>query len=112
MSYTSRLFYEELRSLDTATAATYAAIGTPLEHNASIIKIVNLSNKNLIISVDGVNDHDVVAANGFVLYDITTNSPHVNQVFVDLGRQYYAKTSDAAAGTGLVYLVVQYVYQT
>jgi len=109
MAYTSRLLYENLRSLDTAGAAAYTALGTPLANQGTLIKMVNLSNKNLLISVDGTNDVDICPANGFWLYDVTSDSTIQSSIFTDKGRQYYVKTSDAAAGTGLVYLVVQYI---
>jgi hypothetical protein len=109
MAFTTRLLYENIRSLDTATAGTIKALGTPLANPASLIKMVNLSNKNLLISIDGTNNVDICAANGFWLYDVTSDSPTNNNIFVDKGRQYYVTTSDGAAGTGLVYLVVQYI---
>lgn len=109
MSFTQRLLYENIRSANTASAGTYLALGTPLAHQATLIKMVNLSNKDLLISIDGTNAVDICPADSFWLYDVTTNSPHSNHIFVDQGRQYYVLTTDAAAGTGLVYLVVQYV---
>lgn len=111
MAYTQRLVYETLRSANTASAASYLAVGTPLLHAASIVKMVNNSNKTLIVSVDGTNDHDVCPNNSFWLYDATSDSPNASAVFIPQGTQYFVKTSDGAAGTGLVYLVVQYVVQ-
>ncbi len=112
MSYSQRLLYETLRTLDTNTiniGTTFIALGVPLAHPCSLIKMVNLSNKNLLISIDGTNAIDICPSESFWLYDITTNSPQTNHIFVDQGRQYYVKTSDAALGTGNVYLVVQYI---
>lgn len=109
MSFTQRILYETLRSADTASAGTYLALGTPLSHPACLIKMVNLSNKDLLVSLDGTTAIDVCPAGGFWLYDVTTNSPQTNNIFADQGRQYYVLTTDAAAGTGLVYLSVQYI---
>ena len=111
MSYTQKLLYEPIRTANTASAGTYLALGTPLAHPASLIKMVNLSNKDLLVSIDGSTTVDVCPSGGFWLYDITTNSPHTNHIFCDEGRQYYVLTTDAAAGTGSVYLVVQYIKQ-
>lgn len=111
MAFTQRLVYETLRSADTASATAYLVLGTPLLHAASIVKMVNNSNKTLLISVDGTNDHDVCPNNSFWLYDSTSNSPHANAIFIAQGTQFFVKTSDGAAGTGLVYLAVQYVVQ-
>lgn len=109
MSLTQRLNYEAIRSQDTSVATSYTALGTPLKNPASIVKMVNLSNKNLIVSVDGVNDYDICTSGGFFLYDITSDSPKTTAIFVPQGTQYYVRTSDGAAGSGLVYLVVQYI---
>jgi hypothetical protein len=109
MSFTQRLLYETLRSVDTSTATSYVALGSSLAHPASLIKMVNLSNKDLLVSLDGSTAVDICPANGFWLYDVTTNSPHTNHIFIDQGRQYYVQTTDGMAGTGLVYLAVQYI---
>ena len=111
MAYTQRLVYETLRSADTASAAAYLALGTPLSNAASIVKMVNNSNKTLIISIDGINDHDVCPNNSFWLYDATSDSPNNSAVFIPKGTNFFVKTSDGAAGTGTVYLVVQYIVQ-
>ena len=112
MSYTRKLVYDTIRSVDTATATTYVKVGTALSTNASIVKMVNLSNKNLLISIDGSTDVDILPSNGFWLYDVTSDSPQESgSVFVEKGRQYWVKTTDGAAGTGLVYLIIQYVLQ-
>jgi hypothetical protein len=109
MSFTQRLLYETLRSANTASASTFLVLGGPLLHPTSLIKMVNLSNKDLLVSIDGSTSVDVCPSGGFWLYDITTNSPHTNHIFCDEGRQYYVETTDGAAGVGLVYLAVQYV---
>jgi hypothetical protein len=111
MAYTNQLQYEQLRSIDSSTfTGDYQVIGDPLLHPASVIKFVNNSTVFVTISVDGVNDYDIIPVNSFVLYDVTSNTPSQasNGVFVPQGRQYYVKGS---AGTGLVYLVVQFIYQ-
>jgi hypothetical protein len=111
MAYTNQLLYETLRSIDSATfTGSYQALGTPLLHPAAVIKFVNNSTSFVTLSVDGVNDVDVLPANSFVLYDITSNTPPQgdNAIFVPQNRQYYIK---GASGTGLVYEVVQYIKQ-
>jgi hypothetical protein len=111
VAYTNQLLYEQLRSIDSATfTGAYQAIGTPLLHPAAVIKFVNNSSVFVTISIDGVNDYDVLPATSFVLYDITSNTPTQasNGIFVPQNRQYYVK---GASATGLVYLVVQYIQQ-
>jgi hypothetical protein len=111
MAYTAQLLYETLRSIDSSTfTGNYQAIGTPLLYPASIIKLVNNSTSFVTVSVDGINDYDVIPINSFVLYDATSDSPPQGSsgVFVPQGTQYYVK---GASGTGDVYLVVQYIKQ-
>lgn len=110
MSYTRRLVYDTLRSRDSATfTGSYQTLGSALTTNASIVKVVNNSTVLVTISIDGTNDHDILPGNSFFLYDVTSDSPQESgSIFVEKGRQYYVKGS---AGTGLVYLVIQYVLQ-
>ena len=75
MSYKRTLLYEPLRSIDSATfTGSYQALGTPLAHPASIVKLVNNSTVLVTVSVDGVNDHDVAPASSFWLYDVTSDN--------------------------------------
>lgn len=106
--YTRKLVYDTIRSIDSATfTGAYQTLGTSFSNAMSLIKIVNNSGALITISTDGVNDMDVIPANSFTLYDITTNAPEESgSIFVPIGTQYYVK---ASASTGLVYLVCQYV---
>lgn len=98
-----QLVYDNIRTI--TTGAAYAALGTPLSHPASIVKVVNLGTATAFISTNGADDMDVVPAGGFYLYDITANSPHeVSSVYQKAGTQIYAKSSVA----GSIYLVVMY----
>ena len=111
MAYTNQLLYEPLRSIDSATfTGSYQNIGTPLAHPGAVIKFINLSSVVVTVSVDGVNDHDVIPVNSFVLYDVSSNSPPQasNGIFVPQNTQYSVK---GASSTGLVYLMVQYLKQ-
>lgn len=111
MSYKKTLLYEVLRSRDAATfTGSYQTLGAPLANAASLVKLVNNSTVLVTISVDGVNDHDVAPSSSFWLYDVTSDSPSVSDpIFAEKGRQYYVNGS---AGTGSVYLVVQYIPQS
>jgi hypothetical protein len=111
MSYKKQVLYETLRTIDSATFnSTFLVVGTPLLHPASIVKIVNNSTSLITVSTDGINAMDVVPAGSFVLYDYTSNTPvgSVDGVFVPRNTQYLVS---GVAGTGLVYLVVQYVVE-
>ncbi len=105
-SYTSRIAWETLRSLDSATlAGSYVAVGGPLLHPSYICKLVNNSNVLVTISIDGVTDIDVAPANSFWLYD-EGKGQQAYQIALPQGTQIYVK---GAAGVGLIYLVTQYI---
>ncbi len=109
MSYTARLAWETLRSIDSATfTGLYQALGTPLAHPSYICKLVNNSTVLVTISIDGINDVDVAPANSFWLYDESKAGAISSVPALPHGTQIMVKGS---AGTGSVYLVSQYIVQ-
>lgn len=106
MAYTSKIAWETLRSIDSATfTGSYQAIGTPLNFPSYILKLINNSTVLVTISIDGINDVDVAPANSFWLYDETkVLSPSIQGI--PAGTKIFVKGS---AGTGSVYLVSQYL---
>jgi hypothetical protein len=104
MAYTTRIAWETLRTLDSSTlTGGYDVFGTPTTHQAYKIKMVNLSNKTVTVSVDGTTDIDVCPTLGFWLYDETVTQNHEG---LPTNTQFYVK---GTAGTGNIYLVVQYL---
>lgn len=109
MAYSTRIAWETLRSIDSATfTGSYQNLGTPLAHPSYICKLVNNSTVLITISIDGINDIDVAPASSFWLYDegkvgLSGSLPALPQ-----GTQIMVKGS---AGTGSVYLVSQYIVQ-
>ena len=104
MAYTTRINWEPLRSIDSATlAGSYAAVGTPLAHAGFIVKMVNNSSVLVTVSINGTSDVDVLPANSFWLYDEDKTK---NYEGLPAGTQFYVKGS---AGTGLIYLVSQFL---
>jgi len=103
---TSRIAWETLRSIDSATfTGSYQALGTPLANPSFVLKLVNNSTVLVTISINGTSDIDVAPAGSFWLYDeLKTQRLEA----VPAGTQIYVKGS---AGTGLVYLVTQYLIQ-
>lgn len=99
--------FDALRSLAAAgISASYANLGTSFRHSMRLVKIVNKTDADLTISFDGVTDNDIVPANGFTLYDITTNKVSSVPSFVfEVGTQPFVKGTPT---TGSVYLVAIY----
>ena len=103
-AYTTRLAWETLRSIDSATfTGSYQALGTPLVNPSYILKMVNNSTVLVTVSINGTTDIDICPANSFWLYD--EDEGNQEHVAMPAGTQIYVKGS---AGTGSVYLVTQY----
>ena len=97
-TFSNRLRWETLRSINSATlTGGYDALGTPLANPAYIVKMVNNADVTVTVSIDGLVDIDVCPAGSFWLYDEFNDLP--------AGTQFYVK---GTAGTGLIYLAVQY----
>jgi hypothetical protein len=104
MGYTTRVQWENLRSIDSATfTGSYQKLGTPLANTSYKLKMVNNSTSLVTISIDGVNDIDIAPAGSFWLYDEMST---INHEGMSAGTQIYVR---GAAGTGLVYLVTQFL---
>lgn len=110
MGYTQRIAWETLRSIDSATfTGSYQNLGTPLANSGYIVKLVNNSTVLVTISTDGINDMDVAPASSFWLYDEGKVGQVSAMPALPKGTQIQVKGS---AGTGSVYLVVQYLVVT
>ncbi len=115
MSYTNRLTWERLRSLDSSTmssSSTYYNVGTALLFPSYKLKMVNNSNFLVTISIDGINDYDVAPAGSFWLYDETqAQFPSATTPAIPAGTQISVKSASAGVvvGVGLIYLVSQYL---
>lgn len=108
MSITQRIAWETLRSRDSATFDnSFQTLGSPLVYPSYILKIVNDSSILVTISIDGTNAIDVAPSNSFFLYDEGKVGPSATHPAIPSNTQIYVK--GATAGTGLVYLVSQYV---
>jgi hypothetical protein len=112
--YTTRIAWESLRTLNTATdvpfRTTFSPLGGPLLFPSYILKLVNNSNILITVSVDGTNATDVAPANSFWLYDEAKYSAPSLQ-FLPAGTQISVQSGTGAAGVGNVYLVTQYIVQ-
>jgi len=103
--YTHFLLWEPLRTFNSATlTGGFDEFGDPLDNPAYIVKMVNNSDTDVTVSIDGSNPVDICPANTFFLYDETKWEKGF-PVVLD-GTQFYIS---GAAGTGNIYLVIQYI---
>lgn len=100
-----QIFPAAMQSINSATfTGSYQAFGTGFTYPVRILKIINNSDQNVTLSLDGgATDHDFVVAANYVLYDFGCQRGN------DSPAMELAKTTPilikGTAGTGLVYLV-------
>lgn len=102
--------YETLRSLAFGgISGAYAAVGSTWNNPARIIKVNNATDANLLISFDGITNHDVVLSNSAYVLDYSSNKNNPGgQLDQSYGTRMYVKQESAAPTLGNVYLTVIY----
>lgn len=108
MTLAIRLLAEPIRSLAAASiGAAYMGIGTGLNNPSRIVYIQNLTDAQLMYSLDGINDHFTLPDGGFLLLDITTNRSLPQGCFISQGQRFYVKEVGTPT-TGSVYVSTFY----
>jgi len=87
---------------------TYQVLGGPLLYASPLMKFVNNSNVDVFISWNGVDDHDIIPAGGFALYDFCSDAGTIRGLFAAKGIQFWVKGTAAGTNAGSVYQVVFY----
>jgi len=105
--------YETLRSIAyTGISGTYAIVGTPFENPVRVLKVNNFTDANMIISFNGVDDMDVVAANSAYVLDFCTNkSEKAGLLEQPAGNGLYVKKESASPSKDNFYVTVIYASQ-
>lgn len=102
--------FDTMRSLGFASiGAGFMGVGSAFAYPIKLLKIVNLTNANLIVSYDGVNNQDIVTANGGCIYDVAANKADPAGTFqLSVGDRVYVMEETSAPTSGNVYVVVVY----
>jgi hypothetical protein len=108
MSLAVRILPEAVRTLGFASiGATYMGVGNDVNRPVRILHIQNLTDAILMFSFDGIEDHFPLAANGYLLLDITANKTLDQGFFLAEGQRIYVKEIDTPS-SGSVYVTVFY----
>lgn len=102
--------YENLRTLGFASVSgSYSGVGPAFQNPVRILKVTNTTNENLRVSFDGITDMDIVAANGYYVFDYTTNDARkVGDLVQAAGQRLYVKHEGVAPTLGTVYVTIIY----
>ena len=109
MAYGTRVNFEPVREAAFgAIGATYAEVGTATTDYTRIINVVNRSDAEVYVSLDGVNDHIRLGVNSFQLFDFTSDKVNDAGFFIAKGTIFYAKRVSGAPTTGSLWIEVVY----
>lgn len=109
MSLGIRMLAEPLRSIsNTGISGVYAPVGTALAHPERIIKLYNSTDADMLISLDGINDNDILPSKGFLLLDICANKAKDDGFYLGQDTVVWARQAVGAPTVGSVYLTVFY----
>lgn len=109
-SHYIKAFNETLRSYDSSGGnSTYQAIGSAFTHPIRMLKFKSDSTVDIMISYDGVTDHDIILAGDREIEDLTANKTISEGLVRKHGTQIYASS---AAGTGNLYVTAIYASGT
>lgn len=108
-----RVRYEPLRSINfSSISSSYDGVGLPFANPVRILKVTNLTNQNILVSLNGVDDHDIVTSNGFFLYDYASNKSEVAGLLEQpQGDRIYVKAENTLPTLGNLYVTVVYASQ-
>jgi hypothetical protein len=106
--YAISLVPEPVRSIAYGSiSGTYAGIGTAITNPSRIIVIQNLTDADVMISEDGINDHYPLPAKSGQIWDYCSNQSHAEGAYKAAGTRFYVKLIGTAT-MGSVYLSTQY----
>ena len=106
--------YDVLRSLAFGSiSGTYTAIGTAFGYSVRCIKVKNSTDANMLISFDGINNHDVIFSFSGDVVDYASNrQANADKLEQPAGITIYVKQESSAPTMGNVYVTIIYASKT
>lgn len=106
-----RIQFENIRSLAAASiSGSYVGVGSSFNNAVRMLKVTNLSDADLFISFNGIDDQDIIAATSAYIYDFCSNkTSQSGNLEQPLGTRLYARQVSGAPTNGKgVYVTVIY----
>ncbi len=96
MSPSNIAVFEALRLVGFASInSSYTLVGSATDHPVRMFRLVNDTDKDMLVSFDGVTDHFYIPNGSFVLYDLCTNREASSNMFMlSRGAGFYLKYVD------------------
>lgn len=107
MAFGTRVKFDTLRIAGfAAVAAGYSAVGTATTDMARLVSFFNSTNTDVLISLDGVNDHIRLASGTGQVFDFTANKVRDDGLFIPEHTTFYVKRAAGAPASGNVWIQV------
>lgn len=107
MAFGSKVNFEEIREIDFGSIlATYVAVGTATTNHSRIIRFVNGTDAQVLVSLDGSTDHIRMSVDSFIIFDFSSNKITDHGLFVSLGTTFFVKFQLIGPTTGSFWIEV------
>ena len=107
MAYNNRFQVDPIRTIAFGGITNvYANVGAAITDPVRVFVLSNLTDVDVMFSLDGVNDHFIVPRNAFKLFDITANKVRDDGFFLADGTVFYVRDPTATVTTGNVHVEV------
>lgn len=108
LAQANRVRFDDLKSADhSVVGSAYTEVGSIFAAPARMIKITNSTDKPVLISFDGENDHDIILAGQFSIYPYCANTSESGGLLEQpQGTQVYVKEFGSAPTSGDVWVTV------
>ena len=105
----SALLPDVLRTFESASlTSSYQLVGSVFTYPVRIMKITSTSTTDVLVSWDGINDHEIIPAGSFLLLDVSANRETSQICEISKGTSILVK---GTAGTGNIYISTYVVTQ-
>ena len=109
MGLSSRAEYAELRRvLFGAISGVYVTVGTKVGNAPVAVTLINNTDADLVLSVNGAEDHQDFPAGISIVLDLSSNTVNEKGLYFEKGTQFYIKSLSALPTSG--YFSLSYIY--
>lgn len=108
----TRILAENLQHANFgAIGVGFTPLGVPLFNPAVLMVLTNTTNRSVIFSFDGVNDHVFLASDASLTLDFSSNKVNDRGLFMANNTTVYVTQGpDGAPGSGAVWVSAFYAY--
>lgn len=105
----TRMLYEPLRGTDFSDiTGAYTGIGAPFANPILWFHIINNTNEDVVISLNGIDNHLYLPSGAFIVHDIGSNKGLGGGLYIAQVTRFYVAAYATLPVSGIVSLAVAY----